>query len=329
MTGPKQHHILGSLIELLAQMTGKKPKKEDDKWKPSEEMQKIPASPRQCLGPCCVKAARPESKYCSDECGMNLAAARIRKILPQRIQEWQKDPCIAEEYNKKMLEHIECERQATHSHLKDMESRFHELEAIILRGKQQAMCKNEEHFKGENNRTDLKIFCVSCGKAISIHIALRHMERCFVKYECNSSFGSMYPTSIEGTTRLFCDFYNPQSKRYCKRLQVLCPEHSQDTKVIDDEVCGCPLVHNVFEVTGNFCRLPKRLCNYHYCWEKLRRAELDLERVRALYKLEQLFEQEQKVRTAMANRAGLLSLMLHQTTQHDPLTSDLRSKADN
>lgn len=53
-------------------------------------------------------------------------------------------------------------------------------------------------------------------------------------------------------------------------------------QVPDDEVCGCPLVQNVFELTDNFCHLPKRLCNHHYCWEKLRRAEVDLERVRAV-----------------------------------------------
>lgn len=49
-----------------------------------------------------------------------------------------------------------------------------------------------------------------------------------------------------------------------------------------DEVCGCPLVRDVFELTGEFCRLPKRQCNRHYCWEKLRRAEVDLERVRVV-----------------------------------------------
>lgn len=47
-----------------------------------------------------------------------------------------------------------------------------------------------------------------------------------------------------------------------------------------------------------------------------------------LHKLEMLSEQESKVRTAMKNRAGLLSLMLHQTIQHDPLTTDLRSRID-
>lgn len=49
---------------------------------------------------------------------------------------------------------------------------------------------------------------------------------------------------------------------------------------------------------------------------------------RQWYKLDELFEQERNVRTAMTNRAGLLALMLHQTIQHDPLTTDLRSSAD-
>ena len=47
-----------------------------------------------------------------------------------------------------------------------------------------------------------------------------------------------------------------------------------------------------------------------------------------LHKLEELMEQEHKVRRAMTNRAGVLGLMLHQTIQHDPLTTDLRSKVD-
>lgn len=47
-------------------------------------------------------------------------------------------------------------------------------------------------------------------------------------------------------------------------------------------MCGCPLVRDVFELTGDFCRVPKRKCHRHYCWEKLRRAEVDLERVRVV-----------------------------------------------
>lgn len=73
---------------------------------------------------------------------------------------------------------------------------------------------------------------------------------------------------------MFCDFYNPVNKTYCKRLRVLCPEHCKDPKIGDNEVCGCPLVTNVFDLTGEFCRAPKKSCVKHYVWEKLRRAEV-------------------------------------------------------
>ncbi|XP_066500662.1 CXXC-type zinc finger protein 1a isoform X2 [Hoplias malabaricus] len=282
---------------------------------------------RQCLGPGCVEGARPNSKYCSDDCGMKLAANRIYEILPQRIQQWQQSPCIAEEQGKKLLERIRREQQSARLRLTEMEKRFHELEGIIAKAKQQVVQQDEEVNEGDDD-TDLQIFCVSCSHPVNPKVALRHMERCYAKYESQTSFGSMYPTRIEGATRLFCDVYNPQSKTYCKRLQVLCPEHSRDPKVPADEVCGCPMVRDVFEPTGEYCRVSKRKCNKHYCWEKLRRAEVDLERVRVWYKLDELFEQERNVRTAMTNRAGLLALMLHQTIQHDPHATDLRSGKD-
>lgn len=44
--------------------------------------------------------------------------------------------------------------------------------------------------------------------------------------------------------------------------------------------------------------------------------------------LHELVEQEHKERTAMMNRTGLPALMLHQAIQHDPLTTDLRSRID-
>ena len=30
---------------------------------------------------------------------------------------------------------------------------------------------------------------------------------------------------------MFCDFFNPQQKTYCKRLKVLCPEHTKEPRV--------------------------------------------------------------------------------------------------
>lgn len=53
-------------------------------------------------------------------------------------------------------------------------------------------------------------------------------------------------------TRLFCDVYNPQSKTYCKRLQVLCPEHSRDPKVrfLLKSPASCPTLLPVSHLCG-------------------------------------------------------------------------------
>ncbi|KAI6060071.1 CXXC-type zinc finger protein 1 [Aix galericulata] len=274
-----------------------KPRHRERSRHPERPDARDPAGLGQCLGPGCTRPARPPSKYCSEACGVKLAANRIYEILPQRIQQWQQSPCVAEEHGKRLLERIRREQHQARLRLQEMERRFHELEGLIARAKGHPPREDEETNDGDSEDTDLQIFCVSCGHPINPKVALRHMERCYAK-----------------------------SKTYCKRLQVLCPEHSRDPKVPADEVCGCPLVRDVFELTGDFCRVPKRKCNRHYCWEKLRRAEVDLERVRVWYKLDELFEQERNVRAAMTNRAGLLALMLHQTIQHDPLTTDLRSE---
>ena len=100
---------------------------------------------------------------------------------------------------------------------------------------------------------------------------------------------------------------------YCKRLQVLCPEHNPDEKKVprDDEVCGYPIQKELFGKPGEFCRSSKKACQAHYCWEKLRRAELDMERVKEWMKVDELIEQERQVRTSMSNRAGVLGLLLH------------------
>ena len=36
--------------------------------------------------------------------------------------------------------------------------------------------------------------------------------------------------------QMFCDFFNPDTGTYCKRLRVICPEHTKD-KVGDREIC--------------------------------------------------------------------------------------------
>ncbi|VDK63940.1 unnamed protein product [Onchocerca ochengi] len=41
---------------------------------------------KHCEGPQCTNSTRSQSKFCSEECGMNLARNRLRAILPDRVQ---------------------------------------------------------------------------------------------------------------------------------------------------------------------------------------------------------------------------------------------------
>ncbi|RZF37140.1 hypothetical protein LSTR_LSTR015330 [Laodelphax striatellus] len=269
---------------------------------------------KQCFGPGCVKPALPKSKYCSDTCGIQLATNRIYQVLPQRIHEWTLSNCIAEEMNKRELESVRKQQLEVRGVLQELDKRHKELDLILEHSKSTSVDVNQND--DNDDETEMSMYCITCGHEIHSRTAIRHMERCFNKYESQASFGSIYKTRIEGNN-MFCDFYSPQNKTYCKRLRVLCPEHCKDPKVSDTEVCGCPLVTNVFDLTGEFCRAAKKTCIRHYCWEKLRRAEIDMERVRQWLKIDELIEQERQIRQRMTDRAGVLALMLHSTYNHE------------
>lgn len=154
---------------------------------------------------------------------------------------------------------------------------------------------------------------------------------------------------------VFCDEYNPKLRTYCKRLKVLCPEHShkldkEDRDRLDGAPCGFPLttrreklqsesegeskvedlgvsldVHaedfnaQLPELLNNdvqFCSEPKASCSRHYSWDRLRKAQIDMERVRLWMRIEELHEQERRVNAQLAQRRNLLGILLHTTIDH-------------
>lgn len=86
--------------------------------------------------------------------------SRIYEILPQRIQQWQQSPCIAEEHGKKQLERIRREQQNARLRLTEMERRFHELEGIIAKAKQQAVQQDEEVCSLNVNSLEIWIYLI-------------------------------------------------------------------------------------------------------------------------------------------------------------------------
>lgn len=281
---------------------------------------------RQCHGPGCRCQARPQSKYCSDKCGFNLATNRIFQVLPQRLQEWNLTPCHAAEENREQLEVIRQKQSMVRFALAELEKRAEELNMVVERAKRSSIDTYRPQDNGDVE-DEQSMYCITCGHEIHSRTAIKHMEKCFNKYESQASFGSIFQTRMEGNN-MFCDFYNPASKTYCKRLRVLCPEHSKDPKVSDTDVCGAPLVHNVFNPTGEFCRAPKKNCFKHYAWEKIRRAEIDLERVRQWLKMDDLMEQERQLRQQLSSRANLLGLMLHSTYNHEVMDELVRKQQE-
>ncbi|XP_015749724.1 PREDICTED: CXXC-type zinc finger protein 1-like, partial [Acropora digitifera] len=269
--------------------------------------------PRQCYGPGCTNAARPGSKYCSDECGIQLAVRRIQEILPQRMAEWKKTPSYADAKAEETLEELAKKEQEAQNKLLELDRLSNELDAFVERTKSAVVEETETQETDTETETDLQVHCITCGLPLAPKVALRHIEKCYMKNESLTTFGSIYKSA----GNLFCDYYNSQQKIYCKRLRVLCPEHTKEPKISASDVCGCPVVHNVFEETGDFCRASKRKCVKHYCWEKLRRAEIDLQRIQQWLKLEEAFEQERSLRFTAAQRGGVLGLLLHRTISHE------------
>lgn len=187
---------------------------------------------RQCYGLDCINAAKKGSKYCSDECGDKLATERLYRILPGRIQEWNLTPCTAEEHNKVDLEEIRRKQLETRTTLTELETKRSELDHHVQFVQQ---LKVDPDMDDEEQDEDGIIHCITCGHEISIKTCLKHMERCYNKYESQTSFGSIYKTKLEGTP-IFCDVFNPVNSTYCKRLKVLCPEHTKEAKIGDSEV---------------------------------------------------------------------------------------------
>jgi len=277
-------------------------------------------TPRQCYGMDCINCARIGSKYCSDQCGLSLASLRIYQTLPERIREWNLTSCKAAEANQKELVKIRNELGNAREKLEEVDREVEKLEQLISKSKSLAPVENNSEDSSDDDDQDEQrggvINCISCGKDVSTKVAIRHMETCFNKFESQTSYGSMYKTKIDGY-QMVCDYYNPQTETYCKRLRVICPEHTKDPKIGDNEACGYPLTKNIFISSGEFCRVKKKECNAHYCWEKLRRGELDMERVRCWMKLDELMEQERQEKESMSRRAGVLNLMLHSTFNHE------------
>ena len=239
-------------------------------------------------------------------------------LLPEKISEWRKKPPVATEKDRQELEKIRMQKAAVLSRVKELDIERQNLEREISLARRLEPLPEDDSDAEEVSSTN-DIFCFTCGHQVNSSTALKHIERCFSKIETQTSYESKYPSNIP---MLFCDAYNNRTKSFCKRLKIICPEHSaKDYKVADDEVCGCPLP-NPGEVIFNdkvpheYCRVLKRRCLKHYKWEIMRIATIDAERVNSLIKYDELLESESKVESGIKTRGSVLDLLLNSCEAH-------------
>uniref|UniRef100_A0A915HY22 CXXC-type zinc finger protein 1 n=1 Tax=Romanomermis culicivorax TaxID=13658 RepID=A0A915HY22_ROMCU len=279
---------------------------------------------RQCYGPGCVLPARRGSKYCSDEtCGLKLARARLIEILPGRLQQWNASPTMAEEFERQRLKHLEVQMEVSRQRLTDLMDEEDKLNKWLEEAKSIKWDGQKDNDNDEEEANN--VYCPTCGHETSAKNALRHINRCFIKYENQTSFGSSQRT-LNNVYNIFCDTYNKNSRTYCKRLRVICPEHHKELKLDETDICAAPLDvnpnDNSMAPLGDlhskpFCMGQKRSCIKHYKWDKIRRALIDMERLAHLLKLDELHDEQRALRMAQNSRGGILALLLHQTVKHD------------
>ncbi|XP_026681945.1 CXXC-type zinc finger protein 1-like [Diaphorina citri] len=204
----------------------------------------------QCVGPECVNPARDGSKYCSDSCGLKMATNRIYQVLPPRLQEWGLTPCQAELNNTAQLEKVRAAQTGVRDILRELDKRHVELDSILERSKRAVIDTSVKNQEEEEGGEESSIYCITCGHEVHTRAAIKHMEKCFNKYESQASFGSIYKTRIDGNN-MFCDFYNPANRTYCKRLRVICPEHGKEPKVSEFE--GSSGLDHITCLNNMFC----------------------------------------------------------------------------
>uniref|UniRef100_A0A6G3MHX9 CXXC-type zinc finger protein 1 n=1 Tax=Henneguya salminicola TaxID=69463 RepID=A0A6G3MHX9_HENSL len=183
---------------------------------------------QQCLEPQCLNAAIPNSKYCSQECGVKLAKTRINRLLIPKLNKYESILIKQEEETYNKIENIKQEQQKYKSLLDIVEGDLKSLEDNIQNKKQISYHKVDGGSTDvEEESTDSVIFCFTCGIPLPFKTSIRHMEKCFMKAECTISYVSNYSSS----NLIFCEYYDPIQRTYCKRLKYMCYEHQKSEKV--------------------------------------------------------------------------------------------------
>ncbi|CAI5449316.1 unnamed protein product [Caenorhabditis angaria] len=281
--------------------------------------------PRQCLNPDCIRSARTESKYCSDDCGRILARMRLTEVLPARCKEYFSGPRTHETEMERKKMQYDLEMKELHENERKLVGCIERLHQYI--GKM-ANLKPE----GEESKIEESLFeaCVVCGQNdVPLRKYAKHVETCWARAEKAISFNG----AEFGSDRIFCERQDPRKGGFCKRLKSLCPEHRKQGPEQVMNICGYPTkwdnksytISEIIEDEDPFgdsgCMLAKDNCSRHSKWVVTLRGSIELEQSAVLLKCLEVSQESRKCAQYSEWSNNVVLAMMHNPKLPHPSTS--------
>ncbi|VDK79530.1 unnamed protein product [Litomosoides sigmodontis] len=178
-----------------------------------------------------------------------------------------------------------------------------------------------------NNSPDMDfvLHCAVCALEFPAKLIMKHTERCFVRNEKQSCYGTTSKSQVNPYD-IFCEQFNKANSTFCKRLRVLCSEHY---KCLDaaKKICGYPFAWNKSKfrpaietfhdmqamLREGFCHSPRKNCLQHHNWIQNAMGLIDVELLNLLIKLDEWFEKKRTLQVSETMRGDVLSLLCNKT----------------
>ncbi|KAK6033993.1 hypothetical protein COOONC_28504, partial [Cooperia oncophora] len=150
--------------------------------------------PRQCIETECTKVARDGSKYCSDECGVKLAKLRLLTLLPKKVEDYYREQPQCELRALEELRAIDQKIGKIQVQTETMLGYVRAIQRYVS-----AMKSTTSVSYDETGDVDFMASCIVCGMETNGRQLPKHVERCFVRSEKQTSFGTATPVSFSLT----------------------------------------------------------------------------------------------------------------------------------
>ncbi|EFO25759.2 hypothetical protein LOAG_02720 [Loa loa] len=288
---------------------------------------------KHCEGPQCTNSTRPQSKFCCEECGMNLARDRLRAILPDRVHSFWNNMSYSVEQSQHLRDAAEEQIQFFTNKVRKFADFQDELQKWIL-ATEKIECENKTAISNSSDM-DFMLHCAVCALEFPAKLIVKHMERCFVRNEKQSCYGTPNKSQVN-PYNIFCEQFNKANNTFCKRLRVLCSEHYKSTENAT-KVCGYPFAWNKNEfrpviktfddmqtlLQKGFCHCLRKNCLQHHNWVQNAMGLIDVELLNLLIKLDEWFEKKRTLQVSETMRGDVLSLFCDKTVRcNTPLNED-------